>query len=80
MSLDGLLDTHDQQELRKLMVLKALNYHKTVEGEYGCPGEECPGVQRLVTLLEQWTIVALAVIEPGGSMNSSLLYPPKEGG
>lgn len=25
----------------------ALDYHKTVEGEYGCPGVECPGVKRL---------------------------------
>ena len=30
----------------------ALDYHKTWgEGEYGCPGQECPGVKRLVRLL-----------------------------
>ena len=29
----------------------ALHYHKTAEGEYGCPGLTCPGVQRLLTLL-----------------------------
>ena len=29
----------------------ALDYHKTVEGEYGCPGASCPGVQRLTALL-----------------------------
>jgi hypothetical protein len=25
-----------------------LEYHKTIEGEYGCPGLSCPGVQRLI--------------------------------
>lgn len=32
---------------------RAIEYHKTVEGEYGCPGESCPGVQRLVLLLNE---------------------------
>lgn len=32
-----------------LMAQAALTYHKTVEGEYGCPGLECPGVKRLIT-------------------------------
>lgn len=58
------LNEHDQQEVHKLLVAKALIYHKTVEGEYGCPGETCPGVQRLVVLLEQWTMVLLALLEP----------------
>lgn len=31
----------------------AIEYHKTVEGEYGCPGASCPGVKRLVALLEK---------------------------
>jgi len=26
----------------------AIEYHKTIEGEYGCPGKECPGVKKLV--------------------------------
>lgn len=30
----------------------ALQYHKTVEGEYGCPGVGCPGVQRVLAQLE----------------------------
>lgn len=38
---------------------QALAYHKTVEGEYGCPGETCPGVQRLVVFLQS----ALAAAE-----------------
>lgn len=29
----------------------AIQFHKMVEGEYGCPGESCPGVQRLVVAL-----------------------------
>jgi hypothetical protein len=58
------LSEEDQREIHKLLVAKALIYHKTVEGEYGCPGPECPGVKRLVTLLEQWTTVVLALIEP----------------
>lgn len=55
---------HDASEIHKLLVQKAILYHKTVEGEYGCPGESCPGVQRLVALLEQWTTILLAVVEP----------------
>lgn len=53
----------------------ALDYHETVEGEYGCPGLSCPGVQRLVKLLEsaqpQWQAMETApqetmvlVVEP----------------
>lgn len=26
----------------------ALQFHRTIEGEYGCPGLACPGVQRLI--------------------------------
>lgn len=37
----------------------ALEYHKTVEGEYGCPGHSCPGVQRLVTFAEACAAAAL---------------------
>lgn len=32
---------------RKLLEL-AFAFHVGIEGEYGCPGETCPGVQRLV--------------------------------
>jgi hypothetical protein len=60
---DKWLSEHDQQEIRKLMVIKAKIYHKTVEGEYGCPGEDCPGVQRLVTLLGNWTSMLFLLIE-----------------
>lgn len=35
------------------LVQLAIAYHKNVEGEYGCPGPTCPGVQRLVRLLRQ---------------------------
>lgn len=27
---------------------EAEKYHRTIEGEYGCPGQSCQGVQRLV--------------------------------
>ena|SRR3990167_296997 len=30
----------------------ALEYHKVHEGEYGCPGLSCPGVQRLIVFGE----------------------------
>lgn len=33
---------------RDQIVSLALEYHKSQEGEYGCPGVSCPGVQRLV--------------------------------
>lgn len=43
----------------------ALKYHKAVdgtgEGEYGCPGVRCPGVQRLANFLES----ALAALSEG---------------
>jgi hypothetical protein len=42
----------------------ALEYHKTVEGEYGCPGATCPGVQRLVSLLEQAALIRPAPVAP----------------
>ena len=29
----------------------ALAFHRDIEGEYGCPGESCPGVQRLIAKL-----------------------------
>jgi len=38
-------------EPRARLEALALEYHKTVEGEYGCPGQSCPGVKRLVLLL-----------------------------
>lgn len=34
---------------------RAIAYHKTVEGEYGCNGATCPGVQRLVAFLDAAT-------------------------
>jgi hypothetical protein len=57
-----MLSEHDQQELRKWMVTHAILYHKKVEGEYGCPGETCPGVQRLVKLLEDWTATVFLLV------------------
>jgi hypothetical protein len=38
----------------------ALEYHTTIEGEYGCPGASCPGVQRLVTLLDRAVLYSQA--------------------
>jgi len=38
----------------------AIRYHKTVEGEYGCPGASCPGVQRILTLLLEAAAAALS--------------------
>jgi hypothetical protein len=42
---------HNQADLEAL----ALKYHKEVEGEYGCgyPQSKCPGVLRLIELLQQ---------------------------
>ena len=51
----------EHEAFHNLLVAKALMYHQTIEGEYGCPGVTCPGVQRLVTLLEQWTTTVLAL-------------------
>lgn len=41
-------------DLDALIAKLALDYHKTVEGEYGCgyPQTKCPGVLRLITLLQ----------------------------
>lgn len=35
-------------DLRQRVEQAALEYHRAQEGEYGCPGKSCPGVQRLV--------------------------------
>lgn len=41
----------------------AIDYHKTIEGEYGCNGATCPGVKRLVTLLSQVTARVAAQLQ-----------------
>jgi hypothetical protein len=57
----------------------ALEYHKatdgTGEGEYGCPGLSCPGVQRLANF---WTpIVEAALRAPAVSREASVPKEPK---
>ena len=39
-----------ETEQQRLLAI-ALQFHREIEGEYGCPGESCPGVQRLVAWL-----------------------------
>lgn len=31
----------------------ALAFHREIEGEYGCPGVACPGVQRLAAIFQR---------------------------
>lgn len=42
----GELDLSEAERIARM----ALDFHRHVEGEYGCPGAECPGVLRLVAL------------------------------
>jgi len=58
------LSEHDQREIHKLLVAKAVISHAQVDGEHECPGIRCVRVQRLVGLLEQWTMVLLSLLEP----------------
>jgi len=50
--------------LGTLIERMALDYHKTVEGEYGCgyPQTQCPGVLRLIQLLGSTVEAALATL------------------
>lgn len=40
-------------EAPEWLVEMAIRYHKIEEGEYGCNGIACPGVQRLIALLQR---------------------------
>ncbi len=60
-------DEPQPQDARLLEL--ATTYHKTVEGEYGCPGPSCPGVQRLVGLLE---LAVQPVAPPGADLRAVL--------
>lgn len=36
----------------KILEELAIRFHKEIEGEYGCPGASCPGVQRLILAMK----------------------------
>jgi len=38
----------DNQQLNAKIIELALEYHKGVKGEYGCPGIDCPEVKKLI--------------------------------
>jgi hypothetical protein len=39
--------TDDEQVIERKLLELAFAFHVSIEGEYGCPGATCPGVQRL---------------------------------
>lgn len=39
-------------EIRAELEKLALHQHMVIDGEYGCPGVTCPGVQKLITFAE----------------------------
>jgi hypothetical protein len=47
------------KRLNDKIVALAIAYHKTIEGEYGCPGKECPGVKNLVAFGAQCASAAI---------------------
>jgi len=60
----------------------ALDYHKTIEGEYGCPGVTCPGVQRLVALLDQASAPAPSAVQELEALKDDIraCTPPSQRG
>jgi hypothetical protein len=49
--------------LREQIEQNALRDHKVVDGEYGCPGQTCPGVQRLIRFYEGVARLTLDAVE-----------------
>lgn len=52
--------SHAEFDPNDPLVVLAYAYHKETEGEWGCNGVTCPGVQRLVVLLREGTAATLA--------------------